>query len=129
MSETERQETPKRPPWRPTDYKPEFCERVIEWGRLGKSKAWMAAELGVAKSTLQLWEKVHPDFSAALSYAIALSQQWWEDSGQTGMTADKFNNGVWVRSMAARFPEDWRETTDQNVRMTVSQEEALKALE
>lgn len=119
----------RHPGGRPTDYDPTYCESVLAWGAAGKSKAWMASEIGVAKSTLQLWEKVHPEFSAALSRAMTLSQRWWEDAGQTGMTADKFNNGVWVRSMAARFPEDWRETTDQNVRMTVSQEEALKALE
>lgn len=109
MSEVKHQEAPKRPPWRPTVYDPAFCDKVIEWGRLGKSKTWMAAELGVCKRTIQLWEKAHPDFLAALSRAITLSQQWWEDAGQTGMTADKFNNGVWGKSMAARFPDEWRE--------------------
>lgn len=56
-------------------------------------------------------------------------QRWWEDAGQDGMTADKFNSGVWVRSMAARFSDDWRETTNQNVKITLTQEEALKNLE
>jgi hypothetical protein len=40
---------------------------------------------------------------------MAHSQLWWEDAGQNGMTADKFNASVWSRSMAARFPDDWRE--------------------
>lgn len=96
---------------RPTEYKPEYCERVIQWGEAGKSKTWMAAKLGVCKRTMQLWEKAHPDFLAALERAKALEQMWWEDSGQDGMTSDKFNSGVWSRSMAARFPDDWRETS------------------
>lgn len=98
---------------RPTDYRPEYCERVIEWGRQGKSKTWMAAKIGVSRPTLLLWEKTHPDFSNAMEHAKALEQMWWEDAGQDGMVADKFNSGVWSRSMAARFPHEWRETTRQ----------------
>jgi hypothetical protein len=74
---------------------------------------WMAATLGVAKSTLQLWEKDIPEFSAAMTQARALSQLWWEDAGQANMLlapgVGTFNASVWSRSMAARFPEDWRE--------------------
>lgn len=114
MFEDQDKPAPERHPGgRPTDYDPAYCESVLAWGALGKSKVWMAAEIGVAKSTLQLWEKVHPEFSAALSRAMTLSQRWWEDEGQCGMRADKFNGQVWGRSMAARFPEDWRE--QQNI--------------
>lgn len=98
---------------RPTEYRPEMCEQVIEWGRQGKSKTWIAAELGVCKRTVQVWEEKHPDFVAALSRAATLSQQWWEDAGQTGMVSDKFNNGVWTKSMSCRFPDDWRDTSRQ----------------
>lgn len=94
---------------RPTKYHPSYCDRVVEYGRAGKSRAWIAAELGVVKQTLLNWASENPEFLDALEYANTLSQQWWEDAGQSGMTADKFNNGVWSRSMAARFPEDWRE--------------------
>ena len=101
------------PAGRPTDYRPEYCDAVIEYGRMGKSLAWMAAELGVAKSTLQLWEKDIPEFSVAMTQARVLSQRWWEDAGQDNMLMSPgqgtFNASVWSRSMAARFPEDWRE--------------------
>jgi DNA-binding XRE family transcriptional regulator len=101
------------PAGRPTDYRPEYCASVVEFGRMGKSLTWMAAELGVAKSTLQLWEKEKPEFSVAMTQARALSQQWWEDAGQQSMLLSPgqgtFNASVWSRSMAARFPEDWRE--------------------
>ena len=101
------------PAGRPTDYRPEYCEAVIEYGRMGKSIAWMASELSVAKSTLQLWEKDIPEFSVAMTQARALSQRWWEDAGQDNMLMTPgqgtFNASVWSRSMAARFPEDWRE--------------------
>jgi len=38
---------------------------------------------------------------------------WWEDQAQTGMwqssNGDKLNPQLWSRSMAARFPDDYRE--------------------
>lgn len=98
---------------RPTDYRKEYCADVVKLGREGKSKAYMAAELGCSRQTLDNWAATHPEFLDAITRALALSQAWWEDAGQTGMTADKFNGSVWARSMAARFPDDWRETSRQ----------------
>ena len=96
---------------RPTEYKQEFCDQVIEYGKQGKSITWMAAELDVHKDTLYEWAKVHPEFSDAITRARQHAQRWWEDAGQVGMlTVGGFNASVWSRSMAARFPEDWRES-------------------
>jgi hypothetical protein len=100
------------PAGRPTDYKPEYCDLVLQWGRDGKSKAWMAAELDVTRQTLENWEKAHPEFLDAITRAMLKSQQWWEDKGQTGITLQGFGASVWSRSMAARFPDDWREKTE-----------------
>ena len=94
---------------RPSTYESEFCERVIEYGKQGKSITWMAAELDVTRETIYEWMRVHPEFSDAITRAKQYAQQWWEDAGQNGMTGPGFNASVWSRSMAARFPEDWRE--------------------
>lgn len=96
---------------RPTDYKPEYCDSVIEYGRLGKSITWMAAELDVNKDTLYEWAKIHGEFSDALTRAKNLSQKWWEDAGQDALASKEFNSSVWAKSMAARFPEDWRDNS------------------
>lgn len=98
---------------RPTKYRKEMCEQVVAWGRDGKSKTWIAAELGIDRRTIDRWEVDHPDFCLALARAKALEQQWWEDAGQTGMKMQGFGQSIWSRSMAARFPDDWRETTKQ----------------
>lgn len=92
---------------RPTLYHPSYCEKVIEWGRLGKSITWMAAELNITKVTIYEWINVHQDFSNAIERARVLCQQWWEDAGQKGMEADKFNSAVWAKNMAARFRDEW----------------------
>lgn len=105
-----------RPVGRPTDYRPEYCDSVIEYGRAGKSRAWIAATLGVAKRTLVLWEAANPDFLSAMEYAKTLEQLWWEEQGQANLVTGKditFQSAMWSRSMAARFPDDWRETSRQ----------------
>jgi hypothetical protein len=94
---------------RPTLYDAAHCETALKAGQAGKSLAWIAAELGVCKQTLHNWSNEYPEFLDALTRAKLLSQRWWEDTGQTNMTAPGFNGSVWSRSMAARFPDDWRE--------------------
>lgn len=98
-----------RPVGRPSLYDPSYCEKVIEWGRLGKSRAWMCSNLEIARSTLNLWEKEHAEFSEALALAEAHAQAYWEDLGHDNIAEREFNASIWSRSMAARFPKDWRE--------------------
>lgn len=94
---------------RPTEYNPEYCDCVIAWGREGKSLAWMASELDVSKQTVHNWMAAFPEFLDAMTRAKAHSQRWWEDKGQTGIESHLFNGSVWAKSMAARFPDDWRD--------------------
>lgn len=94
---------------RDTDYLPEYCERVVELGRAGKSVVQIACEIGVHRDTLYEWAKVHSEFSDAFMYARQCSQAWWEDKGQGGLDQSGFNSSLWSRSMAARFPADYQE--------------------
>jgi len=70
----------------------------------------MAAEIGVHRETLEEnWPAAHPEFSEAFTRAMLLSQAWWEKTGRTGMLSKSIDGPIWSRSMAARFPRDWRE--------------------
>jgi hypothetical protein len=97
------------PAGRPSTYKPEYCEKVIELGRDGKSPTQIAVAIGVSRSTMLSWADQHLEFSAALTRAKECEQAWWEDTGQTGLRADKFNSAVWAKSMSARFRDDYTE--------------------
>ena len=55
----------KRGRGRPTVYRPEFCERVIEMGKNGYSIASMASELDVDKATILRWRDEHEEFRTA----------------------------------------------------------------
>ncbi len=104
-------ETPaKHPGGRPSKYDPAYCERVIELGKEGASVVEMAVEIGVSRNTLETtWPEAHPEFLQALTHARECSQAWWEKTGRVGMFDNAINPSIWSRSMAARFPRDWRE--------------------
>lgn len=98
---------------RPSVYDPAMCERVIKYGEEGKSRAWIAAKLGITRGTLYEWMKSHPDFSDALDVAKLREQAWWEDAGQENMISDRegpsINAGLYNKQMASRFREDHAE--------------------
>lgn len=93
-----------------TKYRPEFCEKVVEWGKLGKSPAWMASRMDTTKQSLFDWAKMHTQFAAALTLAMTHAQAFWEDEGEVGMKQQGFNAAIWARNMASRFRDDWTET-------------------
>jgi transposase-like protein len=102
------------PMGRPTDYRPEFCEQAVELGAQGKSYAQIGAAFGVARKTLYEWAERYPEFRDALARARDLSLSWWEEQAHTGMWESpeglRLNPQLWSRSMAARFPDDYRES-------------------
>jgi len=106
---TKNKDLTKRPVGRPSLYKPEYCEKVIELGRKGCSPAEIASHFDVDRATLKNWADENPEFFAALTRAKNHEQAWWEKAGKAGMIADKFNAQVWTKSVAARFREDYTE--------------------
>lgn len=107
--------TKRNPIGRPSGYKPEYCQRVMEMGADGLSIAQMAHRLGVAKASLFDWAQVHPDFSTALTNAKTAAQSWWEDAGKTGIFAEKFNAQAWKFIVSNRFKEEYSERRVQEV--------------
>jgi hypothetical protein len=106
-SRSRRKATPQKALGRPSKYKPAMCARVVELGRLGKSKAQIRRDLGIHHSTWGDWVQKHPAFSAAVKEAHELSQAWWEDLGQEGvlMGSSRFNAVAFIFQMKNRFPQ------------------------
>lgn len=103
---------------RPTKFEAVFCDRVIDMGKEGASKAEMAFALGVARSTFDLWEKEHSEFSEAVKTAVSFAQGWWEQKGRSAVFGGvpNFNSTAFIFTMKNRFPADWKDKTevDQN---------------
>jgi hypothetical protein len=100
---------------RPTDYDSSFCQKVIDLGKEGASKAEMAFALGCARSTFALWEEAHQEFSEAVKTAVGFSQGWWESQGRKAVfgATPNFNATAFIFNMKNRFPADWRDKVEQ----------------
>lgn len=106
------EEAEKRGRGRPSKYLAEMCETVLDLGEAGKSKAQIARSLGVSRQTVDVWKEEHPEFRDALKEAHDRAQAWWEDKGQDGLTADKFNAVLFIFQMKNRFRDDYRDRPD-----------------
>jgi hypothetical protein len=108
-----------RPVGRPSLYDPAYCDQAIELGKIGKSTEAIGAMLGVGTATLYRWMDEHPEFREAISIAKDMELYWWEEQAQAYMVenkeSDRLNSGIWARSMAARFPKKYRESTKTEI--------------
>jgi transposase len=95
------------PAGRPTLYKPEYCDQVIEMFKKGMSKFAIALKLDVNVDTLAEWQKVHPEFSAAVKKGLDFSQGNWEERGRLNLKNKDFNSTLWIMNMKNRFRKDW----------------------
>jgi len=104
---------------RPSKYDSAYCEQVVELGKQGLSKHQIASEIGVTFNNLREWAAVHDDFRASMDLALEYSLSYWENLAHIHMIetpgGPKINTGLWSRSMAARFPEQYRENSKMEV--------------
>lgn len=104
------------PGGRPTDYKEEFCEKIIEFGKQGMSKHEMCLELDICHQTMTNWSEKHPEFLAAIKTAVSFSQGWWEREGRKAtFNSEGFNPTSFIFNMKNRFREDYTDTIRQEI--------------
>lgn len=97
------------PAGRPSVYKPEFCDIIIELGKQGKSNVQMACALDISKDTLYEWAKSNPVFSDSLARARGFAQDWWETVGQNSLHTKEFQPSLWAKVVGCRFRDDYQE--------------------
>jgi hypothetical protein len=93
---------------RPSKFKPEYCERLIQHMSEGLSFRSFAGEIDVCFDTLYEWEKVHKIFSDAKRLGVAKSLLTWERIG----LADEMSTGTYCFNMKNRFPDEWKDRHD-----------------
>jgi hypothetical protein len=108
------------PAGRPTDYRAEYCERVIELGKQGYSHAMIASELGCSRQTLHNWASANHEFLDAITHARDEAQAWFERKGMIGLEVQGFNASLWAKQVSCRFPDDYtdKSKTEQTVKIT-----------
>ena len=108
---------------RPSKYKEEFCEELIEHMAEGYSYEAFAGRIGTCKQTLYDWEKANPEFLDAKRTAFERSRFFWEKQGIDGVWAietfseegkkeysKKLNSTAWIFNMKNRF--NWTDKKD-----------------
>lgn len=102
---------------RPTKYKPEYCDKVVEFMSMGKSIAWCCGEFGIGATTMKRWKVDYPEFRTALEIAKMKCYQWWFDTIQNGLhtTKDKpvLHSGLVMGMMRNLF--DWDKESSAQV--------------
>lgn len=97
----------KNPVGRPSKFKPEYCEQLIQHMGEGFSFESFAGKIGTHRDTLYEWEKVHPEFSDAKKAATEACRLWWEEKGMQGLFSEyqgrKMNSALWIFNMKNRF--------------------------
>ena len=88
---------------RPTKYKPEMCDIVIELMKEGASQQEVLGELGISNATFYKWKQENEEFSETIKRGIRLSQAWWEKEGRTSLRDREFNYTGWYMNMKNRF--------------------------
>lgn len=91
---------------RPTKYKPEYCEALIEHMSQGLSFEAFSAVIDVNQDTLHEWAKVHSRFSEAKKQAFSKCRLFWEKIGIEGIwnvEGKTLNTGNYCFQMKNRF--------------------------
>lgn len=99
---------------RPTKYKPEYCDLVVEMLAEGASLTeFRAAVGGVTWQTLSNWKEAQPEFLEALQKAEAVGQAYWEKRLRTDLMFDnKINSPLVKLYFANRFNWHDKQQTD-----------------
>lgn len=93
---------------------------------MGASIASFAAEIEVARATINNWMEQHEEFLEAVSIAKAKCASWWEAAGRKivtdgGSAPQATMITLGLKNMAA---EDWREKSEVKQTIDLSEEAA-----
>ena len=90
---------------RPTLYKEEYCEALVNHMASGLSFESFAGLVRVNKDTIYQWKKKNPEFAEAYKKGQMVSQLFFEKIGIQALHEEpkEFNTGLWIFFMKARF--------------------------
>ena len=105
---------------RPTKYKPEYCQLLIDHMSKGYSYQCFGSVVGVAKSTVEDWEKKKAAFRGAKEVGTALSLHFWEKIGINAVCGriPGFNASAYIFTMKNKF--NWTDRTDLKIDATIT---------
>lgn len=104
---------------RPSKYDPAYCQQLIDHMADGASVGSFAAQIDVARSTINQWAEQHEDFSEALSRGKAKAQAWWEKIGRGIAKGEDGNATMCIFGMKNMGGDDWQDMTKRELSGTI----------
>lgn len=101
---------------RPTTYKKEYCQMLIDHMAEGLSFESFAAVIFAPYRIMYQWADKHEDFKLAKDVGESLGRLFWEKAGRNGCLGKipNFNTGAWTFFMRNRF--NWKNVTQVDVK-------------
>src|SRR5215831_15887279 len=120
----------RHPGGRPSTYRPEYCQRVIDHMGKGKSLTAFAGSIGAGKETVYGWITAYPDFAEAVDKARAARVNKLEGKM---LDADKMCDvTASIFALKNADPDEWREVRyasfEHNVSLSTLTDEQLMAI-
>ena len=94
---------------RPTTYKPEYCQAVIEHMSEGASLTSFAASVDCSRATINVWMDANPEFLEAVKTGKAKCATWWEKVSRTNAVEGGGNATLCIFGLKNMAPDEWRE--------------------
>jgi hypothetical protein len=94
---------------RPTLYRDEYCDMLVEHMKQGKSFWTFAAVIDVAWDTLTDWTHRHPEFLAAKKRGRVFEMNWWDDLHRRCAATGEGNMTGIVWAQKNKFPAHYKE--------------------
>ena len=117
-------------PGPPSQYRPEYCQRIIDYMGKGHTLTAFAGSIDVDKQTVYRWISQYPEFSEAADRAKAKQVCPWEEKLITADKGGEVAAAIFALKNAA--PDEWREVRyasfDHNVRVETLTDEQLEAI-
>jgi hypothetical protein len=115
---------------RPSDYRQEYCQQVMDYMAKGYSLSAFAGSIKQSRDTMYEWMGTHPEFSDAVTRARAMRLVPWEERL---MTVEKSGEvAATIFALKNTDPEEWREVRyanfDHNVKIETLSDEQLLAI-
>jgi len=112
---------------RPTKYRPEYCDEIIEFMGRGFSMRAFAGKIRVHEDTLQQWQKDHKEFSVAVKIAKCAAEHGLLIKFH-GLATGKLKGQAAPIIFMLKNICGWREKIDTNQQISVTPHEYLTQL-
>jgi hypothetical protein len=93
---------PKHAGGRPTLYRREMCDRLVDAMANGLTAEAAAARIGISARSLFNWQKQHPEFLQAIQEGRQRSQLWWEERALAMANGEAGNTQIVVLGLRNR---------------------------